>query len=217
MSNMNSGMGMNSNMQAMSGSMSGDIVDKAMADPDLSTLVSLIQKAGLVDTLKDTTKQYTVFAPTNAAFAKIPADKLAALGNDPAKLKMVLLYHVLPMSVPSSSAKTMSAMTAEGTEAKIKVKTMTGMAPMVMVNKAKVTQADIMASNGVIHKIDTVLMPKMGNMKMSGNMNSNMGSMNSNMNSNMSKKKNKNKNMSNGNMSNMNMSNGNMSNSNTPR
>lgn len=137
-----------------------NIVEVAMADPKFSMLVSLIQTAGLADTLSGP-GPFTVFAPTNEAFAKIPADKLNALKNDPEKLKMVLLYHVLSMKVASSDARTMMAPTAEGSSASVKVKMKDGRASEVKVDKARVIQADIMASNGVIHVIDTVLMPKM--------------------------------------------------------
>ncbi len=159
----------NNNMQSM------NIVDVAMSDSRFSTLVKLIVAADLADTLKDTSKTFTVFAPTNDAFAKIPAAKLNALMNDKEMLRKVLLYHVLMMRVPASDVRTMMAPTAEGSSAKVKVKMKTGMAPMVMVDKAHVIQADIMASNGVIHAIDTVLMPKM-NKSMSKNksMNSTM-------------------------------------------
>jgi uncharacterized surface protein with fasciclin (FAS1) repeats len=135
------------------------IVDVAMSDSRFSTLVELVKEAGLVDTLKGA-GPYTVFAPTNDAFAKIPADKLAALKGNPEMLKKVLLYHVMPAKVAAADAKTMMAPTAEGSSASVKVKTEGG-TPTVMIDKAKVIQADIMASNGVIHAIDTVLMPKM--------------------------------------------------------
>jgi len=121
-------------------------------------LVELVKTAGLVDTLKSA-GPFTVFAPTNAAFAKVSPAKLEMLKNNPEMLKQVLLYHVLSMKVPSSNARTMEAMTVQGSNAKVKVKMKDGMT-VVMVDKARVTQPDMMASNGVIHGIDTVLMPK---------------------------------------------------------
>ncbi len=141
-------------------SMQGNtIVDVAMSDPRFSMLVELLKEANLVDTLKSA-GPFTVFAPTNDAFAKIPADKLAMLKSNPEMLKSVLLYHVLGMQVASSDAKTMKAKTAQGSELQVTVKKSNGGAT-VMVDKAKVIQADVMASNGVIHAIDMVLMPKM--------------------------------------------------------
>jgi uncharacterized surface protein with fasciclin (FAS1) repeats len=151
------GSAMSSSSQAMMGD---TIVDKAMAAPQFSTLVMLLQKADLVDTLKGA-GPFTVFAPTNDAFAKIPKAKLDALMNDPMMLKQVLMYHVLNMKVASADAKTMNAPTAAGSDVMVKVKMSKGKMSSVMVNKAKVVQPDIMASNGVIHGIDTVLMPKM--------------------------------------------------------
>lgn len=149
---------------------SGTIVDVAMADSRFSTLVGLLKEANLVDTLKGA-GPFTVFAPTNDAFAKIPADKLAALKSDPEMLKNVLLYHVIPnMKVAAADAKTMMAPTAAGAQLSVKAKMM-GDTPSVMVDKAKVIQADVMASNGVIHAIDQVLMPKMDkNMKKTSSM-----------------------------------------------
>lgn len=161
---------MNSNMSDKT------IVDVAMADSRFSTLVSLLQEAGLVDTLKGP-GPFTVFAPTNDAFAKIPADKLAALKANPEMLKKVLLYHVLNMKVAAADAKTMMAPTAEGSSSSVKVK-MDGANKMVMVDKAKVVQADVMASNGVIHAIDTVLMPKMDKMGKMDKMNKKTDKMN---------------------------------------
>jgi uncharacterized surface protein with fasciclin (FAS1) repeats len=134
---------------------SNNIVDVAMSDPRFSMLVELLKEANLVDTLKGA-GPFTVFAPTNDAFAKVPAATLARLKSDPEMLRSVLLYHVLGVQVPSSAARTMKAQTAQGSEVQVTVKK-----GMVMVDKAKVIQADVMASNGVIHAIDTVLMPKM--------------------------------------------------------
>jgi uncharacterized surface protein with fasciclin (FAS1) repeats len=136
---------------------SNTIVDVAMSDARFSMLVELLKEANLVDTLKGA-GPFTVFAPTNDAFAKVPAATLAKLKSDPEMLRSVLLYHVLGMQVPSNAARTMKAQTAQGSELQVTVKK-----GMVMVDKAKVIQADVMASNGVIHAIDTVLMPKTDN------------------------------------------------------
>jgi uncharacterized surface protein with fasciclin (FAS1) repeats len=157
---------MTSSAFAQNSSMSGDmsmqgrtIVDVAMSDSRFSMLVELLKEANLVDTLKSA-GPFTVFAPTNDAFAKIPADKLAMLKSNPEMLRSVLLYHVLGMQVASSDARTMKAKTAQGSELQVTVKKSNGGAT-VMVDKAKVIVADVTASNGVIHAIDTVLMPKM--------------------------------------------------------
>ena len=120
----------------------------------VKTLASLLQAAGLVDTLK-TGGPFTVLAPTDAAFAKVPKATLDALAADPAKLKAVLLYHVISGSVPSSEVvKLTSAKTLNGAKVAIKVE-----GGAVFVNGAKVVTPDVMASNGVIHVIDTVLLP----------------------------------------------------------
>ncbi len=123
-------------------------------DPNFSTLLAAVKAAGLVETLSSP-GPFTVFAPTNAAFAKIPQADLNALLNDPAKLKAVLLYHVVAGKVTASQVMGMSSGTTVN-GADINVSTSGG---MVMINDATVTKADIMASNGVIHVIDTVLMP----------------------------------------------------------
>ena len=124
------------------------------SDPDFSTLLAAVKAAGLVDTLSGD-GPFTVFAPTNEAFAKIPSDQLNALLNDPAKLKSVLLYHVVSGKVMAADVMSMtSADTVEGAPLNIMVNGDT-----VMVNDATVTKTDIMATNGVIHVIDTMLMP----------------------------------------------------------
>ncbi len=154
--NMNKGMAMENNT----------IVDVAMSDPRFSMLVELLKEANLVDTLKGA-GPFTVFAPTNDAFAKVPQATLAKLKSDPEMLKSVLMYHVLGMKVAAGDAKTMKAMTAQGSELQVKVKKGNGSMMTVMVDKATVVQADVMASNGVIHAIDMVLMPKMNGKMMS--------------------------------------------------
>ena len=130
------------------------IVGVAASDPQFSTLVSLVKKAGLVGALSGTQK-LTVFAPTNAAFAKVPKATLAALGKDPAKLRAVLTYHVVKGVVPASKVVTLkSATTLNGKPVTIRVTGKT-----VRVNNARVIKTDVKASNGIIHVIDRVLIP----------------------------------------------------------
>lgn len=130
------------------------IVQIAAADPQFSTLVKLVKQAGLAGTLS--TGSYTVFAPTNAAFKKVPAKTLAALGKDKAMLKKVLLYHVVKGRVPASKVvKLTSAKTVEGASVKIKVKG----GSVYLNGTRKVTKTDIQASNGIVHVIDGVLLP----------------------------------------------------------
>ncbi len=144
-----------------------NIVETAMADARFSMLVKALKAAGLVDTLKGA-GPFTVFAPTDDAFAKVPAGQLDMLMKDRAMLKSVLMYHVMSGRVASGDARTMMAPMMGGSSASVKVD-----GGMVMVDGARVVQADVMASNGVIHAIDMVLMPKMMMDKMS--MNSGMG------------------------------------------
>ena len=126
----------------------------AAKSPQFSTLLSLVKKAGLAQTLS-TPGAYTVFAPTNAAFAKVPKATLNALAKNPAQLKRVLLYHVVAGKVPAAKVVTLkSAKTLAGLTVKIRVTGMT-----VRVNSAKVTKADVKASNGIVHVIDRVLLP----------------------------------------------------------
>ncbi|MFB9994518.1 fasciclin domain-containing protein [Deinococcus oregonensis] len=123
-------------------------------DPNFSTLLTAVQAAGLASTLSSA-GPFTVFAPTNAAFAKVPQDQLNALLNDPAALKALLLYHVVPGRVTAAQVvKLNTAKTVNGANVTIAVNGGT-----VSINDATVTQTDIAASNGVIHVIDTVLMP----------------------------------------------------------
>ena len=132
-----------------------DIVQTAVGAGQFTTLASLLQKAGLVDTLA-TGGPFTVFAPTDAAFAKVPKATLDALAADPAKLKAVLLYHVVPGRVTAADVvKLTSAKTAEGRSLAIKVSN-----GAVFVDAAQVTTPDVEASNGVIHVIDSVLIPQ---------------------------------------------------------
>jgi len=131
-----------------------DIVETAVAAGDFKTLVAAVQAAGLVDTLKGK-GPFTVFAPTDAAFAKIPKADLDALLADKAKLSAVLLAHVVPASVMSKDVKAGKVKTAGGYELTV------GTTGGVTVDAAKVTAVDIVADNGVIHVIDTVVLPKM--------------------------------------------------------
>ena len=133
---------------------SQSIVQIASSNKNFSTLVSLLKKAGLVGALSGK-GPFTVFAPTNDAFAKLPKKTLNAVLADKALLKKVLLYHVVSGKVTSSQVvKLTSAKTLEGGSVKIKVKS-----GKVYINDAQVTQADVMASNGVIHVINRVLVP----------------------------------------------------------
>ena len=129
-----------------------DIVDVAADNKDFSTLVTAVKAAGLVDTLKGK-GPFTVFAPTNEAFAKIPKADLDALLKDKAKLTAVLTYHVVPAKVMAKDVKAGDVVTVNGKAIKISID------KGVMVNNAKVIKTDVAASNGVIHAIDTVLMP----------------------------------------------------------
>ena len=131
-----------------------DIVDTAVAAGSFKTLAAALQAAGLIDTLKGP-GPFTVFAPTDEAFAKIPKAALDALIADKAKLTKVLTYHVVAGKVMAADVvKLKEAKTLEGQMVKISA------ANGVMVNNAKVVKADVEASNGVIHVIDTVLMPQ---------------------------------------------------------
>ena len=129
-----------------------DIVDTAVAAGSFKTLVTAVQAAGLVETLKGK-GPFTVFAPTDEAFAKIPKADLDALLKDKAKLAAVLTYHVVPAAVLAKDVKAGDVKTVNGKT--IKITTDKG----VMVNNAKVIKTDVAASNGVIHVIDTVLLP----------------------------------------------------------
>lgn len=134
-----------------------DIVETAVAAGSFKTLATALEKTGLVATLKGT-GPFTVFAPTDEAFAKLPAGTLDKLLANPEQLKAILLYHVVSGDVPSSAAaKLTSAKTVNGAEIKI--------APMgntLMINDAHVAKADVKASNGVIHVIDKVILPPAG-------------------------------------------------------
>ena len=130
-----------------------DIVDTAVAAGNFKTLATALQAAGLIDTLKGK-GPFTVFAPTDEAFAKVPKADLDALLKDKAKLTAVLTYHVVSGKVMSKDIRPGKVKTVQGSELTIAT------AGGVTVDAAKVTTADIAADNGVIHVIDTVLMPK---------------------------------------------------------
>ena len=133
-----------------------DIVDTAVAAGSFKTLATALTAAGLVDTLKGK-GPFTVFAPTDEAFAKLPAGTLENLlkPENKAKLAAILTYHVVSGEVTAAQVVTLKdAKTVNGSM--VKISTMGG---GVMVNGAKVTATDIKASNGVIHVIDTVLLP----------------------------------------------------------
>ncbi|MET0918468.1 MAG: fasciclin domain-containing protein [Burkholderiales bacterium] len=129
-----------------------DIVDTAVSAGTFNTLATALKAAGLTDTLKGP-GPFTVFAPTDAAFAKLPQDQLQALLADKSKLTAVLTYHVVPGVVMSKDVKPGMVKTVQGST--LNVTTMGG----VKVNNANVTAVDIVADNGVIHVIDTVVLP----------------------------------------------------------
>lgn len=130
-----------------------DIVDTAVAAGSFNTLVAAVKAAGLVDTLKGS-GPFTVFAPTDDAFAKLPKGTVDKLLKDVPQLKKILTYHVVSGKVMAADVSKMkSAKTVEGSEVKIDA------SKGVKVNDATVSKADVPADNGVIHIIDTVLMP----------------------------------------------------------
>ena len=141
---------------ASSTAFAADIVDTAIAG-HFTTLVAAVKAAGLVDTLKGP-GPFTVFAPTDEAFAKLPPGTLESLlkPENKAQLQKILTYHVVAGKVMAGDVmKLSSAKTVEGESVAIKM-----MNGGVMVDNAHVTKTDIMASNGVIHVIDTVILPK---------------------------------------------------------
>ncbi|MDE0875525.1 MAG: fasciclin domain-containing protein [Porticoccaceae bacterium] len=135
--------------------MKKDIVDTAVAAGDFNTLVTAVKAAGLVETLKGE-GPFTVFAPTDAAFAKVPTETLNALLADKAALANVLTYHVVAGKVMAADVvKLTSAETVQGQAVSIEVKD-----GKVYVDGAQAVTTDIKASNGVIHVIDAVILPK---------------------------------------------------------
>ena len=135
-----------------------DIVATAVAAGSFTTLTKLVTAAGLVETLQGP-GPFTVFAPTDEAFAKVPAATLEALGADTAKLKAVLLYHVVPGSSKAADVLKLGP-TAKVATAGGKEITVTVADGKVKVDNANVVKTDIIASNGVIHVIDAVVIPK---------------------------------------------------------
>ena len=130
-----------------------DIVDTAVNAGSFTTLVAAVKAAGLVETLKGA-GPFTVFAPTDEAFAKLPAGTVEGLLKDLPKLKQILTYHVVAGKVMAADVvKLKSAKTVEGSE--VKIDATSG----VKINNAKVVTPDVAADNGVIHIIDTVLLP----------------------------------------------------------
>ena len=139
---------------AASAAPSKNIVETAVAAPQFSTLVSLVEKAGLVNALSGKQK-LTVFAPTNAAFKKVPKKTLNSLLNNKSLLRNVLLHHVVAGKVPAAEVvKRSGAKPLEGARVNFSVK-----GKSAYVNDAKVITADIRASNGIVHAINRVLIP----------------------------------------------------------
>ncbi len=129
------------------------IIETAVNAGSFTTLVAAVKAAGLVETLNGA-GPFTVFAPDDAAFAKLPAGTVDSLLKDIPKLKKILCYHVVPSKVMAADVvKLTSATTVEGSDVKINA------SKGVMINSSTVTTADVVADNGVIHIIDTVLMP----------------------------------------------------------
>ncbi len=132
-----------------------NVVEIAIGSPDHTTLVAAVKAAGLVETLSGK-GPFTVFAPTNAAFAKLPAGTVESLlkPENKGKLVAVLTYHVVPAKVMAADVKTGEAPTVNGKKLALKADAMG-----VTVNGAKVIAADLVGSNGVIHVVDTVILP----------------------------------------------------------
>ena len=129
------------------------VADTIALAPDLSTLNSLVVKAGLTDTLKGA-GPFTVFAPTNAAFAKVPAKTMDELAKDSAKLKAVLTYHVVPGKVMAADVKNGNTKTVNGANLAL-----SKAGDFVTVEDGMVQKADIAATNGVVHVVDSVFIP----------------------------------------------------------
>ena len=129
------------------------IADTIAAAPQLSTLSSLVAKAGLTETLK-TSGPFTIFAPTNEAFAKVPAKTMDDLAQHPDKLKAVLTYHVVTGKVVAADIKNGNAKTVNGANIAL-----SKAGEFVTVEDAMVQKADISATNGVVHMVDSVLIP----------------------------------------------------------
>ncbi len=137
------------------GASAADIVDTAISAGSFKTLVTAVKAAGLVETLKGA-GPFTVFAPTDAAFAKLPAGTLEGLLKNPEALKKVLGYHVVAGKVMAADViKVESVQTVEGETVKVTVKDREA-----MIDNAKILKTDIVCDNGVIHVIDSVILPK---------------------------------------------------------
>jgi len=129
------------------------VAETLAAQPQLSTLNSLVIKAGLSDTLKGA-GPFTVFAPTNEAFAKVPAKTMEMLANDPAQLKDVLTYHVIAGKIMVADVKNGNSKTVNGANLAL-----SRAGEFVTVEDAVVQMPDVSATNGVVHVIDSVLLP----------------------------------------------------------
>lgn len=129
------------------------LADTIAANPQLSTLNGLVTKAGLTDTLK-AAGPFTVFAPTNEAFAKVPAKVMDELNKDPAKLKAMLNYHVLPAKLMAADVKNGNSKTVNGATVAL-----SKAGDFVTVEDAVVQTPDIVATNGIVDIIDSVLIP----------------------------------------------------------
>ena len=138
-----------------------DIIDTAVANGNFKTLATALTEAGLIDTLKGP-GPFTVFAPTDEAFAKIPQADLEALLKDKEKLSAVLTYHVVAGKVMAKDVKTGKVKTVQGSELSLSVNSTKKYGKKVVtvkVDNATVVIADVVADNGVIHVIDTVVVP----------------------------------------------------------
>lgn len=133
--------------------MPANLADNVANNPSLSTFNTLVMQAGMMETLKSA-GPYTVFAPTNDAFKAVPAATMAALGKDSAKLKDVLSYHIVPGKMMAADVKNSNAKTLQGANLAL-----AKAGDFVIVENATVVAANLDATNGVVHTIDTVLMP----------------------------------------------------------
>ena len=144
----------NARVDAAAAAAKPNLVETAVAAGKFTTLVSLVKQAGLAETLSGK-GPYTVFAPTDAAFKKVPKKTLKALGKDKAKLKAVLLYHVASGRLAAKRVVERSSIkTLNGKRVRIRVR-----GKNVFVNRSKVVTADVRASNGIIHVVNRVLIP----------------------------------------------------------
>ncbi|AMO21643.1 hypothetical protein GCM10027034_02590 [Ramlibacter solisilvae] len=129
------------------------VADALARDPELSTVNELVNRAGLSETLR-TGGPYTFFAPTNAAFKAVPAKTMDELNSNPARLKAVLSYHVLPSRLMAADVRNGSVQTSQGAKLEL-----SRAGSYVTVEDAMVQHADIAAANGVVHTVDRVLLP----------------------------------------------------------